>query len=73
MYIPAQYAYASCGGDKENLSGYSDNIYGSITVPEEAEDSSHRENATWLRLAVRFLADAHWAKKAKAGKRVVPV
>lgn len=45
---------------------------GSITVPEEAEDFIASGKCDMVVLGRTVLADAHWAKKAKEGKRVVP-
>ena len=45
---------------------------GSITVPEEAEEFIASGKCDMVALGRTILADAHWANKAKAGKRVVP-
>ncbi|MCE5250909.1 NAD(P)/FAD-dependent oxidoreductase [bacterium] len=45
---------------------------GSITVPEEAEEFIASGKCDMVALGRTILADAHWAKKAKEGKRVVP-
>ena len=45
---------------------------GSITVPEEAEEFIASGKCDMVALGRTVLADAHWAKKAKEGKRVVP-
>jgi 2-enoate reductase len=45
---------------------------GSITVPEEAEKFIASGSCDMVALGRTILADAHWAKKAKEGKRVVP-
>ena len=45
---------------------------GSITVPEEAEEFIASGKCDMVALGRTILADAHWAKKAKEGKRVTP-
>lgn len=45
---------------------------GSITVPDEAEDFIKAGDCDMVVLGRTVLADAHWAKKAREGKRVVP-
>ena len=45
---------------------------GSITVPEEAEQFIAEGKCDMVALGRTILADAHWAKKAKEGKRIVP-
>jgi 2-enoate reductase len=45
---------------------------GSITVPGEAEEFIASGKCDMVALGRTILADAHWANKAKAGKRVVP-
>jgi len=45
---------------------------GSITVPEEAEEFIAAGKCDMVALGRTILADPHWAKKAREGKRVVP-
>ncbi|MFC1529028.1 FAD-dependent oxidoreductase, partial [Candidatus Latescibacterota bacterium] len=45
---------------------------GSITVPEEAEKFIASGKCDMVALGRTILADAHWANKAREGKRVVP-
>ncbi len=45
---------------------------GSITVPEEAEDFIAKGECDMVALGRTILADPHWSKNAKEGKRVVP-
>ncbi|MCE5248735.1 NAD(P)/FAD-dependent oxidoreductase [bacterium] len=45
---------------------------GGITVPEEAEELIASGKCDMVALGRPSLADPHWAKKAKAGKKVVP-
>lgn len=45
---------------------------GSITVPEEAEQFIAEGKCDMVALGRTILADAHWAKNAKEGKRVTP-